>query len=103
MTQIKMQCPGNDKLKILRSVYGFNPNYKYQNSAKNLESCAFSIKDCNFDKEFSIDNDCTGKNSCIMTIRKSRVINESQLHFQTCKDFNYVQINYQCLPSMNSF
>ena len=67
---------------------------------KNLESCTFSVSDCNFDAEYSIDNNCTGRNSCLMTITKSRVVNESQIFTQGCKDFNYVQINYQCLPSI---
>lgn len=97
-TQIKMQCTSNDKIKILRTVYGYNPGYDRLTSAT-LDSCAFSIKDCNFDKEFSIDNECTGRNTCLVTIRKSRVMNESSIVYQTCKDFNYVQINYQCLPS----
>ena len=87
-TQIKMQCTSNDKIKILRTVYGYNPGYDRLTSAT-LDSCAFSIKDCNFDKEFSIDNECTGRNTCLVTIRKSRVMNESSIVYQTCKDFNY--------------
>ena len=97
-TQIKMQCTSTDKIKILRTVYGYNPGYS--NVAPTaIDSCAFSIKDCHFDKEYSIDNECTGRNTCLMTISKQRVMNESTANFQTCKEYNYVQINYQCLPS----
>ena len=97
-TQIKMQCTSTDKIKILRTVYGYNPGYA--NVAPTaIDSCAFSIKDCHFDKEYSIDNECTGRNTCLMTISKQRVMNESVANFQTCKEYNYVQINYQCLPS----
>lgn len=99
-TQIKMQCTSTDKIKILRTVYGHNPAYQTMaQQANSIDSCAFSIKDCHFDKEYSIDNECTGKNSCFVTINKRRVMNESFANHQTCKEYNYVQINYQCLPS----
>lgn len=100
-TQIKMQCSSSDRIKILRTIYGYNPGYSSMTNP-NADSCAFSVMDCSFDKEHTIDNECTGRNSCLMTIRKSRVMNESLLQYQTCKDFNYVQINYQCLPSIVS-
>ena len=98
-TQIKMQCTSTDKIKILRTVYGHNPAYQSMMQANSIDSCAFSIKDCHFDKEYSIDNECTGKNACFVTISKRRVMNESLVNHQTCKEYNYVQINYQCLPS----
>lgn len=98
-TQIKMQCSSTDRIKILRTVYGYNPGYASLTNVASADTCAFSVTDCNFDKEHSIDNSCTGRNSCLMTIVKSRVMNESLNLHQTCADFNYVQINYQCLPS----
>lgn len=97
-TQIRMQCTSSDKIKIIRTVYAFNPAYSTK-TADNIDTCSFSATDCNFDKEYSIDNECTGKNTCIVTIKKSRALNESQTLAQTCKQFNYVQISYQCLPS----
>ncbi len=98
-TQIKMQCTSTDKIKILRTVYGYNPGYASMAATASIDSCAFSIKDCHFDKDYSIDNECTGKNTCFVTINKQRVMNESLLNHQTCNEYNYVQINYQCLPS----
>jgi len=95
-TKIKMQCTSSDRIKILKTIYGYNPGYK---NSVNIESCALSVTDCNFDREFTVDNECTGRNSCLVTIRKSTVMNESSIFQQTCADFNYVQINYQCLPS----
>lgn len=102
-TQIKMQCSSSDRIKILRTVYGYNPGYSSMTNTPSPDSCAFSVTDCSFDREFTIDNECTGRNSCLMTIRKSRVLNESLFYHQTCKDFNYVQVNYQCLPSKYHF
>ena len=93
-----MQCSSSDRIKILRTIYGYNPGYSSITNP-NADSCAFSVTDCHFDREHTIDNECTGRNSCLMTIRKSRVMNESLLVYQTCADFNYVHINYQCLPS----
>jgi hypothetical protein len=94
--KIKIQCASNDKLKILRTVYGYNPAASY---SPGVDSCTFSIKDCHFDREFSIDNECTGRNSCQIAINKTLVSKEAQVFGQVCKDYNYVQINYQCLPS----
>lgn len=94
--QIKIQCKSNDRIKILRTVYGYNPSASY---ASTIDHCTFSIKDCHFDREYSIDNECTGRNSCLMSISKSAVFKEAQSFGQNCRDFNYVQINYQCLPS----
>ena len=91
-----MQCTSSDRIKILKTIYGYNPGYK---NSVNIESCALSVTDCNFDREFTVDNECTGRNACLVTIRKSTVMNESSIFQQTCADFNYVQINYQCLPS----
>ena len=91
-----MQCTTTDRIKILKTIYGFNPGYA---NNVNIESCALSVTDCNFDREYTVDNECTGRNSCLVTIRKSNVMNESSISQQTCNDFNYVQINYQCLPS----
>lgn len=93
-----MQCSSSDRIKILRAVYGYNPSYNLITNPS-ADSCSFSVTDCFFDREFSIDNECTGRNSCIMTLRKSQILNESQTLHQSCKDFNYVQVNYQCLPS----
>jgi hypothetical protein len=94
--QIKMQCTFTDRIKILRTVYGYNPGYTGYTGA--IDSCAFSVRDCHFDKDYSIDNECTGKNTCLTTIKRQAALNESILLKQRCKDFNYVQINYQCLP-----
>ena len=91
-----MQCTSTDRIKILKTIYGYNSGYA---NSVNIDSCALSVKDCNFDKEFTVDNECTGRNSCLVSIRKSNVKNESLVYQQTCNDFNYVQINYQCLPS----
>lgn len=96
-----MQCTSSDRIKIVRTIYGYNPSYLSMRNPQS-DSCAFSVTDCIFDREFSIDNECTGRNSCFMTIRKSLVLNQSLTYHQTCKDFNYVQVNYQCLPSKKS-
>ena len=98
--KLKIQCKDSDKIKILRTVYGFNPAASY---SPGVDSCTFSIRDCHFDREYSIDNECTGRNSCQMTISKSTVNNEAKIYGQGCKDYNYVQINYQCLPSNLSY
>ncbi len=92
-----MQCPSTDKIKILRTLYGFNPGFTAQRNPR-IDSCTFGIKDCNFEQEYSIDNECTGRNSCIITIRKSFVVTESAKQLLGCREYNYVQINYQCLP-----
>lgn len=97
-TQIKMQCPSSERLKIINTIYGFNPAYEFKTSA-NLDSCVVDATDCHFDKYYSVDNECTGKNTCIITISKSKVMNESQIVGQACNSYNYLQINYQCLPS----
>lgn len=97
-TQIKMQCPSSERIKIIRTIYGYNPAYEFKTSA-NLDTCVVDALDCNFDKDYSVDNECTGKNTCIITIVKSQVMNESQLVGQACTNYNYLQINYQCLPS----
>lgn len=98
-TQIKMQCPSSERLKIIRTIYGYNPAYEFKTSAS-LDTCVVDAMDCNFDKDYSVDSECTGKNTCIITIVKSKVMNESLLVGQACTKYNYLQINYQCLPSI---
>ncbi|CAF0824560.1 unnamed protein product [Brachionus calyciflorus] len=98
-TQIQMQCPSSDRIKIIQTLYGYNPAYDFKTNA-NIDTCSLGIKDCNFDKDHGVDNECTGKNSCIITINKERVMNESLLVGQACKSYNYLQINYQCLPNL---
>ena len=100
-TMIKMQCPPDERIKILRTLYGYNPGYSVFRNKK-IDSCTVGAKDCSFDQEYSVDNDCTGRNSCLVTIKKSRVLSESGKLFQLCRQFNYVQISYQCLPSKTS-
>ncbi len=97
-TMIKMQCPPDERIKILRNIYGYNAGYTIYKNQK-IDSCTIGAKDCTFDQEFTIDNECTGRNTCLVTIKKLRVFRESQRLFQLCRQFNYVQINYQCLPS----
>jgi hypothetical protein len=97
-TMIKMQCPPNERIKILRTIYGYNSGYSIYKNPR-IDSCTIGARDCTFDQEFSIDNECTGRNTCLVTIKKLRVFRESQRLFQLCRQFNYAQINYQCLPS----
>ena len=94
-----MQCTGLDKIKILRTVYGYNPGYSLLKSIQ-TDVCSFSVTDCSFEHEFTIDNECTGRNNCLVKIEKSKIMNETSMAAHSCKDFNYVQINYQCLPSL---
>jgi hypothetical protein len=99
-TQIKIQCRDNDRIKILRTVYGYNPS---SNIGTGVDYCTLSIKDCNFDSENTIDIECTGKNVCQLNINKTNLMIEASNHGAICKDYNYVQINYQCLPSKFSY
>ena len=93
-----MQCPPSERIKILRTIYGYNPGYNIIKNSK-IDSCTLSAKDCNFDQEFTIDNACSGHNSCLVTIKKGVVLKESHRLHQLCRTYNFVQINYQCLPS----
>jgi hypothetical protein len=97
---MNIQCRDNQKLKILRTVYGYNQQAR---NAMNAEFCTFSIKDCYFDKDYAIDDECTGKSQCDIVIRKSTLVKDSLFYKQSCRDFNYIQINFQCLPSIFAF
>ncbi len=80
-------------------MFGYNAGYSFKlfRSSLNRENlCSFSVADCTYEKDFSIENECSGRAFCMVNINKNRF-----KAYNPCKDFNYVQINYKCLPGMN--
>lgn len=99
-TEIKIQCSSNERIKILKTVLGYNRDYSSRllKSSINIENlCSFSVNDCIYTNDTNIEIECNGRNSCITKLNKSAILNESSASHQ-CKDYNYVQINYYCLP-----
>lgn len=87
-----------------KKVFGYNPHFSlrlFKSSIKIENLCSFSVNDCIYTNETSIENECTGRNSCSFKVNKSNILFKTALDKSFCKDYNYVQINYYCLRGID--
>jgi len=94
--QLRLRCSLYEHIKIIRIIYGYSKQ-------RSFSQCQFSIYDCIQDGQSDYILSCNGKQTCIINLTKTEIIKTTveTEGVPKCRDFNYVQINYGCLPDAN--
>ena len=92
--QLQLHCPQYEHIQIVRVIYGYT---KY---AKKLDQCQFSIYDCIQEGTSQNILSCNGQESCSIHLTKDEILSSTVVTHSvpTCPDFNYVQVNFACMP-----
>jgi hypothetical protein len=91
--QLHLRCSLYEHIEILRVIYGYSKQ-------RSMYQCQFSIYDCIQEGESRNILSCNGKQTCIINLTKDEILSTTvQTNgVPTCSDFNYVQINFGCIP-----
>lgn len=92
--ELHLRCSLYEHIEILRVIYG------YSKQRSNLQ-CQFSIYDCIQEGASRNILSCNGKQTCIINLTKNEILTttvKAQENVPTCEDFNYVQVNFGCIP-----
>lgn len=91
--ELHLRCSLYEHIEIIRVIYGYSKQ-------RSLHECQFSIYDCI--QEGASDNifSCNSKQTCIINLTKKEIYSTAVKTegVPTCPDFNYVQVNFACIP-----
>ena len=93
LIELHLRCSLYEHIQIMRVIYGYSKQ-------RSMQQCQFSIYDCI--QEGASENilSCNGKQTCIINLTKNEIISTTvkTKGVPSCSDFNYVQVNFACLP-----
>lgn len=93
LVNLNLQCSQYERIQIVRIIYG----YTKQTSS---DQCQFSIYDCIQEGASQNILLCNGQQTCSIHLTKSELLATTVTTpgVPVCPDFNYVQVNFACLP-----
>ena len=93
--QLNLHCSLYEHIQIVRVIYGYT-----KQPLTSIDQCKFSIYDCI--QEGTSENilTCNGKQTCLINLTKTQMFSTALTTYNVpnCKDFNYIQVNYICIP-----
>lgn len=90
---LELICSQYERIQIVRVIYGYTKQ-------PSTDQCQFSIYDCIQEGTSQNILLCNGQQTCSINLTKKEILSSSLVtnSVPTCPDFNYVQVNYACLP-----
>jgi hypothetical protein len=94
--QLNLQCSLYEHIEIIRVIYGYSKQ-------RTMNQCQFSIYDCIQEGASRNILSCNGKQTCLINLTKNEILSTTVKanNVPGCKEFNYVQINFGCVPDAN--
>jgi hypothetical protein len=91
--ELRLRCSLYEHIEIIRVIYGYSKQ-------RSIHQCQFSIYDCIQEGASHNILSCNGKQTCIINLTKNEILSTTvkTKGVPSCPDFNYVQINFACLP-----
>jgi hypothetical protein len=93
LIELNLHCSLYEHIEIIRVIYGYSKQ-------RTMNQCQFSIYDCIQDGASRNILSCNGKQTCIINLTKNEILSTTVKtnNVPGCKDFNYVQVNFGCVP-----
>lgn len=93
LVQLHLRCSQYEHIQIVRVIYGYTKQ-------PSLKDCQFSIYDCIQEGASHNILACNGKQTCPINLSKNEMLSSTVMSngVPICPDFNYVQVNYACIP-----
>jgi hypothetical protein len=93
LIELHLRCSLYEHIELIRVIYGYSKQ-------QSMHRCQFSIYDCIQEGASRNILSCNGKQTCIINLTKNEILSTTVLTngVPGCSDFNYVQINFGCIP-----
>ena len=93
LVNLNLQCSQYERIQIVRVIYGYTKQIS-------SDQCQFSIYDCIQEGASQNILSCNGQQTCSIHLTKNELLATTVTTpgVPVCPDFNYIQVNYACLP-----